>query len=156
MYNKVMIIGNMGGEPKLKELSSGDVVCNVSIATNDKWVDKSGEKHESTEWHEVTAWGKNAENIVRYGFKGARVLIDGALRYRKYTTKEGSEIKLCEIRATRVCFLWNKSDKQDNQEKPQEPLVHRRPAPYDNTERPAPDVDGNTSGFPEDLFAKYR
>ena len=78
--NKVILIGNLGRDPEMRYMPSGDAVANISIATTETWKDKSGEKQEQTEWHRVAFFGKTAEIAGEYLKKGSQVYIEGRLR----------------------------------------------------------------------------
>src|ERR1700742_2264617 len=91
--NKVILIGNLGADPEIRSLTSGDRVANLSIATSETWRDRnSGERKERTEWHRVVIFNDNlvkvAENYLR---KGAKVYIEGSLQTRKWTDQSGQE-----------------------------------------------------------------
>jgi single-strand DNA-binding protein len=104
--NKVILIGNLGADPETKYLPSGDAVTNIRIATTDTWKDKtSGEKKESTEWHRITFFGRLAEVAGEYLKKGASVYVEGSLRTRKWTDKDGVDRYSTEIRADDLKFL---------------------------------------------------
>ena len=108
--NKVIIIGNLGKDPELRTFPSGDAVCNVSIATTDKWKDKAtGEMKEATEWHRVTFNGRQAEIASQYLRKGSSCYVEGSLRTRKWTDKDGAEKFSTEIRADRLQLLGSPS-----------------------------------------------
>src|SRR3977135_2772712 len=89
--NKVILIGNLGRDPEVRYMPSGDAVANISIATTETWKDKNGEKKEKTEWHRVAKFGKTAEIAGEYLKKGSQVYIEGRLETRKWTDKEGQE-----------------------------------------------------------------
>jgi single-strand DNA-binding protein len=97
--NKVILIGNLGRDPEVRYLPEGGAVANISIATTDTWKDKSGEKQERTEWHRVAFFGRLAEIAGEYLKKGSQVYVEGSLRTRKWTDKEGQERYTTEIRA---------------------------------------------------------
>jgi single-strand DNA-binding protein len=107
--NKVILIGNLGRDPEVRYLPSGDAVTNISIATTEQWKDKSGEKQEQTEWHRVALFGKTAEVAGEYLKKGSQVYIEGRLQTRKWTDKEGKERYTTEIRADRMQMLGSRS-----------------------------------------------
>ncbi|MEO6353560.1 MAG: single-stranded DNA-binding protein, partial [Burkholderiaceae bacterium] len=90
--NKVIIVGNLGRDPETRYMPSGDAMTTIAVATTDSWKDKStGEKKETTEWHRITFFGKLAEIAGQYLKKGSQVYIEGSLRTRKYTDKDGVE-----------------------------------------------------------------
>jgi len=109
--NKVCIIGNLGRDPEMRSFPSGDQVANVTIATTDKWKDKqTGEMKEATEWHRVVFNGKLAEVVGQYLRKGSQVYVEGSLRTRKWTDKDGVEKYSTEIRAEQMQMLGSKPD----------------------------------------------
>jgi single-strand DNA-binding protein len=97
--NKVILIGNLGRDPDVRRLSSGDPVVNLSIATSETWRDKaSGERKERTEWHRVVIFNENLAKVAeQYLRKGAKVYLEGQLQTRKYTDKDGAEKYTTEI-----------------------------------------------------------
>lgn len=114
MINKVILIGNMGQDPDLKYTTNGNAVCNFTLATSEKYKDKSGEMIEKTEWHRVIVWQKLAETVEKYTQKGSKVYIEGKLETRKWQDSEGNDKYTTEIIAREVKFLDTKS----TQEKP--------------------------------------
>lgn len=112
--NKVIIVGNLGRDPETRTFPSGDQVCNVTIATTDKWKDKqSGEMREATEWHRVTFNGRLAEIAAQYLKKGAQVYVEGQIRTRRYTDKDGVEKFATEIRADQMQMLGGKEQQAE-------------------------------------------
>jgi len=103
--NRVIVLGNLGSTPELKN-ASGTPVTNLSVATTDRWV-KDGEKKEATEWHRVSVFGKSAENCAKYLQKGQQVLVEGRLQTRSYEV-EGVKKFSTEIVASNVQFLGGK------------------------------------------------
>jgi len=96
--NKVILVGNLGKDPEVRYMPSGEAVANVTLATSDNWTDKaSGEKKESTEWHRVVFFRRLAEIAGEYLKKGSPVYVEGKLRTRKWTDKEGQERYTTEI-----------------------------------------------------------
>jgi len=97
--NKVILVGNLGRDPEVRRLTSGDPVVNLSIATSESWRDKaSGERKERTEWHRVVIFNENLAKIAeQYLRKGAKVYIEGQIQTRKYTDKDGAEKYSTEI-----------------------------------------------------------
>jgi single-strand DNA-binding protein len=101
--NKVILLGNLGADPEVNFLPSGDTVMNFRMATSMRWNDKnSGEKKEETEWHRVTVFGKTAEALSQYLKKGKQVFVEGRLRTRKYNDKDGIERYATEIVASSI------------------------------------------------------
>ena len=107
--NKVIIVGNLGRDPEMRTFPSGGRVCNVTIATTDKWKDKqSGEAREHTEWHRVVFNDRLAEIAGEYLRKGSQVYVEGSIRTRKYTDKDGVEKYSTEIRADMMQMLGSR------------------------------------------------
>jgi single-strand DNA-binding protein len=103
--NKVILVGNLGADPELKYTPSNRAVCNLSVATNEVWKDKSGQKQEKTEWHRVNVWGEQAEACSKYLTKGRMVYVEGRLQTRSWDDKEGKKRYSTEVVADRVVFL---------------------------------------------------
>ena len=97
--NKVILVGNLGRDPEVKRLTSGDPVVNLSVATSESWKDKaSGERKERTEWHRVVIFNENIAKVAeQYLRKGSKVYIEGQLQTRKYTDKDGHEKYSTEV-----------------------------------------------------------
>jgi single-strand DNA-binding protein len=103
--NKVILIGNLGADPELKYTASNRPVCNLSVATNEVFKDKSGQRQERTEWHRVTVWGEQAEHCSKYLSKGRSVYVEGRLQTRSWDDKEGKKRYSTDIVANQVVFL---------------------------------------------------
>ncbi len=103
--NKVILIGNLGGDPEKRFTGSGAAVTTFNIATTDRWNDKQGQKQERTEWHRIVVWGKQAENCAQYLSKGRPVYIEGRLQTREWDDKDGNKRYTTEVVAQRVQFL---------------------------------------------------
>jgi single-strand DNA-binding protein len=104
--NKVILIGNLGKDPEVRYMPSGSAICNLRIATTRNWKDKtSGERQEETEWHSVALFDRLAEIAGEYLKKGRPVYIEGRLRTRKWTDKEGQERYTTEIVADQMQLL---------------------------------------------------
>lgn len=96
--NQAQLIGNLGKDPEIRSLNSGDRVANFSVATSETWRDKStGEKREKTEWHNVVVFGALVDVIEKYVKKGDKVFIQGKLQTRKYQDKDGNDRYTTEI-----------------------------------------------------------
>ena len=107
--NKVIIVGNLGRDPETRSFPSGDQVTNVTIATTDRYKDKTtGENKEITEWHRVSFFGRLAEVAGQYLRKGSQVYVEGSLRTRKWTDKDGIEKYTTEIRADNMQMLGSR------------------------------------------------
>ena len=107
--NKVILVGNLGRDPESRTFPSGDQVCNVTIATTDKWKDKSsGEMKEATEWHRLVFNGRLAEIAAQYLRKGSQIYVEGQIRTRKFTDKEGVEKFATDIRVDQMQMLGSR------------------------------------------------
>src|SRR6201989_591975 len=97
--NKVILVGNLGKDPEVRRMTSGDPVVNLSVATSETWRDKaSGERKEKTEWHRVVIFNKNlAEVAEKYRSKSSKGYVEGSLQTRKWTDKDGAEKYSTEV-----------------------------------------------------------
>ena len=107
--NKVILVGNLGRDPEVRYMPSGDPMVNINLATTDTWRDKSGEKQEKTEWHRIVMFGKVAEIAGEYLKKGSQAYFEGRLQTRKWTDKEGQDRYTTEIVADRMQMLGSRS-----------------------------------------------
>ena len=107
--NKVILIGRLGRDPETRYMPNGEAVCNFSVATDESWKDKSGQRQQKTEWHAITMYRKLAEIAAQYLKKGSQVYIEGRIQSRKYTGKDGIERTAFEIIASEMKMLDSKS-----------------------------------------------
>jgi single-strand DNA-binding protein len=141
--NKVILIGNIGRDPEVRHLPNGDAVANVALATSSKFKNKAGEMVEETEWHRVTFFGRLAEIVGEYLKKGRSVYVEGRLKTRKYTDKDGVEKYATDIIATEMQMLGGK---EDSGQKPKSVApTGKRIFPEKNAEKKSPVSAG--SGF---------
>ena len=103
--NKVILVGNLGRDPEVRYTPDGAAIANISIATTSKYKNKTGELVEETEWHRVTFFGRLAEIAGEYLKKGRAVYVEGRLKTRKYTDKDGVEKYATDIIATEMQML---------------------------------------------------
>jgi single-strand DNA-binding protein len=103
--NKVILVGNLGRDAELRYTPGGAAVSKFSIATTEVWNDKSGQRQERTEWHNIDLWGKQAESLSEYLVKGKQVYVEGRLQTDEYTDKEGNKRKTTRVRCDRVVLL---------------------------------------------------
>ena len=103
--NKVILVGRLGQNPEVRYTPSGAAVANFSVATNENWTDKQGQKQERTEWHRVVVWGKLAELCNQYLSKGRQVYLEGRLQTREWEDKTGVKKYTTEVHAQTVQFL---------------------------------------------------
>jgi len=99
--NKVILIGNLGRDPEVRYTQNGTAVANFTLATNDVWTDKGGERQERTEWHRIVVWGKQAEIVREHLTKGKQVYVEGSIQTRQWDDREGNKRQTTEIKALR-------------------------------------------------------
>src|SRR6185437_1436640 len=107
--NKVILVGRLGQNPEVRYTPSGAAVANFSVATNESWTDKSGQKQERTEWHRVVVWGKLAELCNQYLSKGRQCYVEGRLQTRQWQDKDGQTKYTTEVQAQTIQFLGGPS-----------------------------------------------
>ena len=105
MFNKIMVIGNLGSEPELRYTPTGKPVCSFRLATNRRWTDAEGESREETEWFTVTCWGKLGETVNQYLAKGRLAFVEGRVTLREWEGQDGQKRSRMEITVTEVKFL---------------------------------------------------
>ena len=103
--NKVMLIGNLGRDPEIRYTPDGSPVANFSLATTDYWTDKNGTRQERTEWHNIVAWSRLADLSKRFLAKGRQVYVEGRLRTREWTDRDGNKRRSTEIIASQMVLL---------------------------------------------------
>ncbi|MDP1613966.1 MAG: single-stranded DNA-binding protein [Sulfuritalea sp.] len=111
--NKVILVGNLGADPEMRYLPSGEAVAGLRIATTDVWKDKDGNKQEATEWHRVSFFGRQAEVCGQYLKKGSQIYVEGSIRTRKWQDKEGQDRYMTEIRGDRMQMLGGRQGMGD-------------------------------------------
>lgn len=103
--NKIFLIGNLGADPEMAQLPSGDAIANLRLATTDTWKDKAGNKQEATEWHRVSFFGRQAEVCRQYLKKGSQIYVEGSIHTRKWQDKDGQDRYSTEIKGDRLQML---------------------------------------------------
>ena len=103
--NKVILVGNLGRDAELRYTPGGAAVSKFSVATTEVWNDKSGQRQERTEWHNIDLWGKQAESLSGYLVKGKQVYVEGRLQTRQWDDKDGNKRYTTEIRSDRIVLL---------------------------------------------------
>lgn len=159
--NKVIIVGNLGRDPEIRYMPSGDAIATLAVATTDTWKDKTtGEKKEQTEWHRISFFGRTAEVAGQYLKKGSQVYVEGSLKTRKYTDKDGVEKYATEIRGDTLQMLGGRAggggntgggDSMDDGGGYSAPPQQQRPAPQAAAPRPAPKPAPNFSDMDDDI-----
>lgn len=108
--NKVILIGRLGHDPEFRYMTSGEGVCNFSLATSEQWRNQAGNRIERTEWHNITMYRRLAEVAAQYLRKGAQVYIEGRIQSRKYQGKDGIERTAYDIIANEMKMLGGRQD----------------------------------------------
>ncbi len=108
--NKITIIGNLGRDPEMRYMQSGDAVTNFSVATNRRYRTRDGQQRDETEWFNVSAWGRLAEITNQYLSRGSQVYVEGRLSSRMYQTQTGETRVSLDVRASEVQFLSGAGD----------------------------------------------
>ena len=122
--NSATVIGNLGGDPQARSLPSGDSVANFSLATTERYTDRSGARQERTEWHRIVVFGKLADTCAQYLSKGRQVYVEGRLTTREYEAKDGSGKRYrTEIVARQVRFLGRRAMPQANRLTAKDPFL---------------------------------
>lgn len=128
--NKVIIVGNLGRDPELRHMPSGDAIANIAVATSYKSKDRStGEQKETTEWHRISFFGRLAEIVGEYMKKGSSIYVEGRLQTRKYTDKDGVEKYATDIIAESMQMLGNGNSSQDQDDAQLAPAAAAPEAP---------------------------
>ena len=112
--NLAILIGNLGRDPELRYTPSGQAVASFSMATTERWKDKSGQMTERTEWHNIVCWGRNAEVASQYLKKGSPVYIEGRIQNRTYDDKDGNRRYISEVVARRLQMLSRKGESAES------------------------------------------
>jgi len=142
--NKVIIIGNLGADPDVRYTQSNTAVANMSVATSERYKDRSGEWKEVTEWHKIVAWDRLAEIAQEYLSKGSKIYVEGSIRTNSWEDKDGQKRYTTEIRAQRMRMLDSRSDRSGNQ--------NAQPAQKgQNDQKLSSDVSLNDQELDEDL-----
>lgn len=117
--NKVVLVCSLGKDPEVRQTQAGSYVCNLSAATSRKYKDAQGNAQEETEWHRISLFGRSAEVAGQYLKKGSMVYIEGRLRTRKYTDKDGTDRYVTEIIGEHLQFLDRKPQQASSPARPQ-------------------------------------
>jgi single-strand DNA-binding protein len=112
--NKVILIGNLGADPEIRNLPSGSSVANFNIATSESYTNKTGEKVTQTEWHRIECWDGFAKVAEQYLRKGSPVYIEGKLRTEEWQDKDGNTRYTTKIRALNLTLLGSRNDNANN------------------------------------------
>ncbi|ACO76905.1 single-stranded DNA-binding protein [Azotobacter vinelandii CA] len=161
--NKVILIGNVGGDPETRYLPNGNAVTNITLATTDSWKDKqTGQQQERTEWHRVVFFGRLAEIAGEYLRKGSQCYVEGRLQTRKWQGQDGQDRYTTEIVVDMngtLQLLGGRAGNPDDapraprpprepQQQAQAPQSRPAPAPQQDRQPPAPDYDSFDDDIP--------
>jgi single-strand DNA-binding protein len=174
--NKVILVGNLGGDPEVRYMPNGNAVTNVTIATSESWKDKqTGQQQERTEWHRVVFFNRLAEIAGEYMRKGGKVYVEGALRTRKWQDQSGADRYTTEIVASEMQLLDSRGGNDGGYQQPQQggyapqqqaapkqqyaaapqqaaPQAQQRPAaPAPQQQAPAPQAAPGFDDFDDDI-----
>jgi single-strand DNA-binding protein len=108
--NKVILVGRLGKDPETRYTSSGQAVCNFSLATDETYKDRAGERQKRTEWHRIVVWAKQAEIAQQYLHKGSLIYLEGRIQTRQWDDREGQKRTTVEIVATNFRMLGGRGD----------------------------------------------
>ena len=146
--NKVILIGNLGRDPEVRYAPSGSAICNVTLATSRQWKDKtSGERQEETEWHRVVFYDRLAEIAGEYLKKGRPVYVEGRLKTRKWTDKDGVEKYTTEIVADQMQLLGSREGMGGGDERGGGGYSRERPAARPPAPASKPAASKSNTGF---------
>jgi single-strand DNA-binding protein len=135
--NKVILIGNLGGDPEVRYLEQDRVVANVSLATSESYTDKQGNKVSQTEWHKLEFWDNLAKIAEKYLSKGKQIYVEGKIKTDQWTDKDGNNKSVVRIRVSQLQMLGGKESGKSGADEPS----------GGNTEKPAsPEL--NEDGLP--------
>jgi len=150
--NKVILVGRLGKDPETRYMTSGEAVTNATLATSENWKDKSGEKQEKTEWHNLVFYRRLAEVAGEYLKKGSQVYIEGKIQTRKWQDKEsGKDRYTTDIVVNEMKMLGNKSSGGGNFEVVEnQSSAPARSAPAPRP-APAPAAKSNFDNFDDDI-----
>jgi len=146
--NKVILVGNLGKDPEVRHLEGGAVVANFSLATSENYTDKSGQRVSQTEWHNVVLWRGLAEIAEKYLSKGKQVYIEGKLRSRSWTDREGNTRYTTEIVGDTLQLLGSRPDENDSDSSIQSQSSNQESNVSSAHKEPALEPQGPKDGLP--------
>ena len=144
--NKVFLIGNLTRDPELRALPSGTSVVSFGVATNRVWKDKNGAKQEDVQFHNVVAFGKQAEIAKQYLAKGSPVFIEGRIQTRTWEAQDGQKRSKTEIVSERLQLGPRRGEPQRGEPQGASPIVNAKPEPLETIEYP--EEEGNPDEIP--------
>jgi single-strand DNA-binding protein len=147
--NKVILIGNVGGDPEIRTLPSGSKVANFSLATTESYTDRAGQKQSQTEWHRIEIWEGLANVVEQYVKKGDPLYIEGKIRTEKWTDQNGVEKTGVRIRANSMQMLGGRSSGGNEYQASDSPPRNNESQTQTPVNEPVPEM--NTSNDEDDL-----
>jgi single-strand DNA-binding protein len=158
MLNKVMLIGRLGRDPEIRYTQSGNAVASFSIATSEYWRDKQGQRQEKTEWHDIVAWDRLADQAQSYLRKGSMVYIEGKLQTRSWDDQQGQKKYRTEVVANQVRFLDSReSTERSGGSVDDSPAIYgsEHPSGVASDNRPNTSTNTSTNEFSQGNNAPY-
>lgn len=147
-YNKVQLLGNLGGDPELRMTGSGTAVLSFRVATHEQFLGKDNQKKQRTTWHTVVVWGRQAEALQKLLARGSRVFVEGELTSRQYEAKDGTGKRtLVEVTANKVIVLDDTGHRTANSRRPPKQEQRGEEDGYDDEGAPPVDDDGDPIPF---------
>jgi single-strand DNA-binding protein len=147
--NKVILVGRLGKDPETRYMPNGEAVTNATLATSENWKDKSGEKQEKTEWHNLTFYRRLAEIAGEFLKKGSMIYVEGKLATRKWQDKEGKDRYTTDIIVNEMQMLSSKSGSGNFEMVDKPPASSSTGVPAIN--KPAPAKSGGFDNFDDDI-----
>jgi single-strand DNA-binding protein len=142
--NKVMLVGRLGRDPEMRYTSSGQPVANFSMATDESYKDRNGNRQKRTEWHKIVVWGKQAEIAQKYLKKGSLIFLEGRIQSREWNDREGQKRTSYEIVANNFRMLGGRGDQASA---PGAAEAEAEPAPAEEFSQTAPEVSDEDIPF---------
>lgn len=148
--NKAILVGHLGKDPEVRYMPNGEAVANVTLATSETWKDKTGEKQEKTEWHNIVFYKRLAEIAGQYLKKGSLIYVEGRITTEKWQDKEGKDRYTTKIVANEMKMLGGKSSGSSNFEVVEKPSASEHSAAAPASKTPA-QAKSNFDNFDDDI-----
>ena len=149
--NKVILVGNLGADPEVKYLEGDNVVANLSLATTEAYKDRSGNRVEQTEWHDLELWGAQAKIAEQYLKKGSQIYVEGKIRSDKWTDDQGQNRKKTKIRVLSFTMLGSKMDNSpsgNSNQTPDQAPQNKAPQAQPSQQKESVDLSGTDDDLP--------
>lgn len=149
--NKVILVGNLGADPEVKYLEGDNVVANLSLATTEAYKDRSGNRVEQTEWHDLELWGAQAKIAEQYLKKGSQIYVEGKIRSDKWTDDQGQNRKKTKIRVLSFTMLGSKMDNSpsgNSNQAPAQAAQNKAPQAQPSQQKESVDLSGTDDDLP--------